>query len=412
MPEAPVSTTANLDPDSAKSEQDLKVIDVDTHWSEPLDLWTSRATPKYKDRVPQMRPLNGKMTWMIDRDISMGLSSASSVIHGSGRKADGFEFAQWLVNEVHPGCSQVKPRLAVMDESGVYAQVLYPNVLGFGGQGKMGPGGEISRHVDEDLRLVSTQIYNDAGAEMQADSGGRLMPMALLPWWDIKLAVKEAERCHAVGMRGVNINSDPHLNGMRDLSDTYWTPLWEFCSDKGMPVNFHIGASDSSTTWLGDSPYPSMNVKEKLAVGSTMMFISNAKVLSNLIVSGLLERFPKLKFVSVESGIGWIPFILEALDYQLHESGAWRDGKLSMTPIEYFRRQVFACFWFERQDFAYNARRLGIDNILFETDFPHPTCLYPDPLQSAHAALRDLNEVERRKVLSLNAARCYNIPLE
>lgn len=403
---------AVMDRLAADDRTALKVIDVDTHWSEPLDLWTSRATPSYKDRVPQMKQTDGRLVWTIDGDISMGLGSASSVIHGSGRKADGFEFTQWLVGDVHPACSMAGPRMAVMGECGIHAQILYPNVLGFGGQGKMGAGGEIARMVDEDLRLVSTQIYNDAGAEMQAQSNGRLMPMALLPWWDIKLAVREAERCHAMGMRGVNINSDPHLNGMDDLSGDYWTPLWEFCQDKGLPVNFHIGASDSSTTWLGDSPYPSMDVKQKLAVGSTMMFISNAKVLSNLIVSGLLERFPRLKFVSVESGIGWIPFILEALDYQLHESGAWRDGRLSMTPMDYFRRQVFACFWFEKQDFAHMARRVGIDNVMFETDFPHPTCLYPDPLSSANAALKDFTLEERRKVLSLNAARCYNIPLD
>ena len=387
-----------------------KVIDVDTHWSEPLDLWTSRATPKYKDRVPQMKQTDGRLVWTIDGDISMGLGSASSVIHGTGRKAEGIEFSQWLVGDVHPGCSQAGPRLEVMDECGIYAQILYPNVLGFAGQGKMSAGVEM-RQVDDDLRLVSTQIYNDAGAEMQAESNGRLMPMALLPWWDIKLAIKEAERCHAMGMRGVNINSDPHLNGMKDLSDGYWTPLWDFCSDKGLPVNFHIGASDGSMSWFGDSPYPSMSSAEKLAVGSTMMFISNARVLSNLIISGLLERFPKLKFVSVESGIGWIPFILEALEYQLHESGAIKHGKLSMTPLEYFRRQIYACFWFEKQDFASMARKLGIDNVMFETDFPHPTCLYPDPLGSAAQALAGFTEDEKRKVLSLNAARCYNIPL-
>jgi predicted TIM-barrel fold metal-dependent hydrolase len=404
--------TAVIDRPAASNRADLKVIDVDTHWSEPLDLWTSRATPKYRDRVPQMKQTDGKFVWTIDGHISMGLGSASSVIHATGRKAEGIEFSQWLVSDVHPGCSQAKPRLAVMDEAGIFAQILYPNVLGFAGQGKMMAGGEVARLVDEDLRLVSTRIYNDAGAEMQAESSGRLMPMALLPWWDIKLAVKEAERCQAMGMRGVNINSDPHLNGMKDLSDECWTPLWEFCSDKGLPVNFHIGASDASVSWFGDAPYPSMSPAEKLAVGSTMMFISNARVLSNLIISGLLERYPALKFVSVESGIGWIPFILEALEYQLHESGAIGHGKLSMTPLEYFRRQIFACFWFEKRDFVADARRLGIDNVMFETDFPHPTCLHPEPLATVEAALQGLNEEERRKVLSLNAARCYNIPLD
>ena len=251
----------------------------------------------------------------------MGVGSAASVIYPDGSKAAGIEFTDWQVDEVHPGCSRTKERLEFMDENGIWAQIVYPNVMGFAGQGRAPMGAPKREPVDADLRLVSTRIFNDAMAEMQADSGGRLLPMALLPWWDIDLAVEEAERCHAVGMRGVNINSDPQLHGMQDLGGEYWTPLWELCSDKGLPVNFHIGASDSTMSWYGETPWPSLQPEEKLAVGGTMMFISNAKVILNLITSGLLERFPKLNFVSVESGIGWIPFVLETLDYSLAESG-------------------------------------------------------------------------------------------
>lgn len=393
------------------SSTGIKVIDVDTHWSEPWDLWTSRATPKYRDRVPQVKPgADGRPVWTIDGDVSMGQIGAAAVVHSSGRKSVGTEFARWTVQDVHAACSQAKPRVEVMDQSGIWAQIVYPNLLGFAGQGGMTKHGSAPK-VDAGLRLVCTQIYNDAGAEMQSDSAGRLLPMALLPWWDIGLAVAEAERCHAMGMRGVNINSDPQLHGMPDLAEDYWTPLWEFCSDKGLPVNFHIGSSDATASWYGNSPWPSLRPKSKLAIGSTMMFISNAKVICNLIISGLLERFPKLKFVSVESGIGWIPFILEGLDYAVREAGTLGDGKLSMSPIEYFRRQVYGCFWFENDDLANTIRRVGVDNVMFETDFPHPTCLYPAPLEQVPRVFADLSDEERRKVLSLNAALVYNIPL-
>jgi predicted TIM-barrel fold metal-dependent hydrolase len=406
-----MSTTSSPDRVSQSDlVQGIKVIDIDTHLSEPLDLWTSRATPKYRDRVPQMRMLDGKLTWTIDGNRSMGVGSASSVIYRDGSKAAGIEFSVWRVDEVHPGCSRVKERLEFMDENGIWVQIVYPNVLGFAGQGRA-PMGTRLQPVDPDLREVSTRIYNDAMAEMQAESGDRLLPMALLPWWDIHLAVEEAERCHAMGMRGININSEPHHHGMQDLSGDYWTPLWELCSDKGLPVNFHIGASDSTMSWYGDSPWPSLQPEEKLAIGGTMMFISNAKVILNLITSGLLERFPKLNFVSVESGLGWIPFVLETLDYSLVEAGARRTNKLSMSPIEYFRRQMYASFWFEGRDTSNAIRRVGVDNVMFETDFPHPVCLYPRPLEQVHDALADLTSEERRKVLSGNAARVYNIPL-
>jgi predicted TIM-barrel fold metal-dependent hydrolase len=198
---------------------------------------------------------------------------------------------------------------------------------------------------------------------------------------------------------------------MEDLSGDYWTPLWEFCSDKGLPVNFHIGASDSSMSWYGDSPWPSLNPGKKLTIGGTMMFFSNAKVIANLIVSGLLERFPRLKFVSVESGIGWIPFLLEALEYGLRENGTEGRSGLSMTPLDYFRRQVYGCFWFESRDISHSIRQLGVDNCMFESDFPHPTCLYPHPLEQAEEGLASLTGEERRKVLSANAARVYNLDL-
>ena len=399
-------------PSDAAVAGGIKVIDVDTHLSEPLDLWTSRATPKYRDRVPQMRMLDGQWVWTIDGNRSMGVGSASSVIYRDGRKAAGIEFSEWQVDQVHPGCSKTKERLAFMDDNGIWAQIIYPNVLGFAGQGRSPMGAPRREPVDADLRLVSTQIYNDAMAEMQAESGGRLLPMALLPWWDIDLAVKEAERCRTMGMRGVNINSEPYRNGMQDLSGDYWTPLWELCSDKGLPVNFHIGASEGTMDWYGDSPWPSLQPEEKLAVGGTMMFISNAKVILNLITSGLLERFPKLNFVSVESGIGWIPFVLETLDYSLAEAGAHRLDKLSMSPVAYFRRQIYATLWFEGRDSSAAIRRVGVDNVMFETDFPHPICLYPRPLEQLDKCLAELTPEERRKVLSANAARVYNIPVD
>ena len=380
----------------------IPVIDVDTHFSEPLDLWTSRAPARYKDRVPQMKQTDGQLVWTIEGDLSMGNPCASSVIAPDGRKAQGLEFMGWRVGDVHPGCSEVKARLEVMDRSGIWAQVVYPNVLGFGGQGP-------AAKVDPALRLLSTQIYNDAAAEMQAESGGRLLPMALLPWWDVELSVAEAIRCAGLGLRGVNINSDPHRHGMADLAADYWTPLWEYCSDAGLPVNFHIGASDASTSWFADSAWPSLTGETKLALGSTMLFLSNARVLVNLIASGLLERFPRLNFVSVESGIGWIPFILEALDYSISESGARASNSLTMAPIDYFRRQVFACFWFEQEDLVAQVRRVGVDNVMFETDFPHPTCLYPDPLERGAEALAGFTAEERRKIFSANADKVYGV---
>jgi predicted TIM-barrel fold metal-dependent hydrolase len=141
-----------------------------------------------------------------------------------------------------------------------------------------------------------------------------------------------------------------------------------------------------------------------------MIFLSNGRVIANMIFGGILERHPRLRVASVESGIGWIPFFLQALDYQLDDTAPRLKQQLSLKPSEYFRRQMAACFWFEKDLLIPNIEWLGVDNCLFETDFPHPTCLYPNPVERTLAALRDVDDTFRRKVFGANAVRFYGLP--
>lgn len=386
----------------------IKVIDADTHLTEPWDLWTSRAPASIRDRVPQVKLHEGRMSWVIDGNQSIGTGAHpnSAILKEGGKVRDLDRFLKLQFADVHAGSSSVKERLAVMDANGIFAQIVYPNILGFGGQA--------SARVDPALRLACVQIYNDAMAELQADSGERLYPMALLPWWDVAAAVKETERCAAMGLRGININSDPHTaldeNGqpIPDLGHDHWFPLWEACEALAMPVNFHIGASETAIDWMGQQGWPSLPRDLRSGISGAMIFFNNGKVMANLIYSGILDRFKRLQFVSVESGIGWIPFLLEALDYQLAEIAETRG--FAKKPSEYFASNFNACFWFEKgRDAAAMCRRVGIDNVLFETDFPHPTSLYP--FDDLEGRLGDLSREEREKVLSGNAARLYRIAI-
>ena len=113
--------------------------------------------------------------------------------------------------------------------------------------------------------------------------------------------------------------------------------------------------------------------------------------------------------VSVESGCGWIPFILEALDYEMEENAPHLATELSLRPSEYFRRQLYATTWFERKNLAQVVDSVGEDNIMFETDFPHPTCLFPDPLKTSTQNMADLRPEVRRKILSDNAIKLYRL---
>jgi predicted TIM-barrel fold metal-dependent hydrolase len=379
----------------------VKVIDVDTHISEPWDLWTSRAPKHLKNRVPRFVETDGVPHWVIDHDTFLAPLNGFSAVMRDGSKVFGYDFNKKSVAEVHEGASNVKARLKYMDDQGIYAQVAYPNLLGFGGQK--------AQQIDESLRVACMQIYNDAMAEWQTQSGGRIYPMALLPWWNVEQSVEEARRCAAMGLRGININSDPHQYGsLPPLGDAHWDPLWRTAIDLDLPVNFHIGASDASFSWFNSGSWPTPNDNKKLALGGLMLMASNFRVMGNILASKMLERFPTLKMVSVESGIGWIPFLLEALPYNLQQSNV---TELTTPVAEVFRRQMYACTFFEREGFADNVRKVGVDNVMWETDFPHPACIYPDGLEYMAEALVELTPEERFKIFSGNAAKVYNIPI-
>jgi len=305
---------------------------------------------------------------------------------------------------VHEASWDMRARVALLDELGLYAQILYPNVAGFGSQNFM-------KVKDDDLRRACAQIYNDAMAEIQAESGGRLLPMALMPWWNIEQSVAEVERAASLGLKGIVMCSDPDSIGLPDLGDDAWKPFWDACNDAELPINFHIGASETSFNMFGRAAWPSMGLRQRLALGSAALFVENSRVVSNMLYSGIFDRCPKLKIVSVESGIGWIPFVLESIDYEWSETGSQQERPLERKPSEYFRDHVFGCFWFEKTAPTKLIDKVGEDNVLFETDFPHPTCLYPDVQGYLDEVTQDWSETRTRKILQDNAAKLYKIDL-
>lgn len=396
---ATVAPLQNNKPTARELLQGIKVIDVDTHVSERHDLWTSRAPAKLKHLMPRVVGEGTDRRWVIGENTFLFGPSASASVMRDGQKTRGLEFFDKDIDDVHLAAHDVHGRVELMDAQGIHAQVAYPNILGFGGQRGM--------EVDAMLRLESIRIFNDAMAEMQSDSGQRIFPMALLPWWDIEQSLAETERCMKLGLKGINLNSDPQDHGIPSLGEKHWDPLWEMCAANGLPVNFHIGASDTSTSWFFSSSWPELSGEQKLAMGGLMLFITNLRVMGNILVSRFLERHPTLKVVSVESGAGWIPYLLEGLEYMSNEAGV----EYGMSPTEVFRRQIYACTFFERTNFLDTLRQVGSDNIMFETDFPHPACLYPDALEHMADVIAEMTEDERFKVFSGNAAKVYNIDI-
>ena len=374
----------------------IPIIDIDTHFAEPPDLWAKRAPARFRETAPRVkRKADGVDAWFVgDDDLEMG-PLGYCVIRPDASKQPGTLSLDTL-EELHPGATHAAPRLAVMDQHGIDVQILYPNILGFAGD-------KIMEIKDEALRLFCITAYNDACADLKAEGGGRLLPQFLLPFWDMDLAVKEMDRCFdRLGLNGFVIPSAPEMYGLPNLSRSWWNPLLARAQERGAPINFHIGGGGvRAPYWRG------MNQVEGIVLVSTLAHLGNLVCVANLICSGLLDRFPSLNFVSVESGLGWLPFLLELMEYQFDENGS---GRLQLRPREYFQRQIYASFWFE-SDVAGAVAKLGSDNIMFETDFPHPTCLYPSIQDHIATALGPLAPDIQRKLLFENAARVYGIEL-
>ena len=386
--------------------EDLRIVDADSHMTERHDLFTSRAPKGYEGKMPHVERINGADMWVIEGK-TFGKAGSGGTIDREGKKHP-FRDSQggsWGIGDVHPAAWDAKERIRLMDELGIHAQVLYPNSIGLGGQNLW------NSIQDKTLVRLCVEVYNDALAEVQAESGNRLLPMPIMPAWDIAACVREAQRCADMGYRGVNMTADPQDSGSPDLGDTAWDPFWEVCAGLNLPVHFHIGASQTSLTYFGTTYWPSQDNYVKPAIGGASLFQNNSRLLLNSAYSGMFDRHPNLKMVSVESGIGWVPFMLEAMDYELEENAPKWFDKLRKRPSEYFRDNWYATFWFEtgRGDLQNLIDAVGEDNVMFETDFPHPTCLHPDPVGVMRERTASLRPETRRKVMGENAATLYRI---
>lgn len=375
----------------------IKIVDCDTHVTEAPDLFTSRAPAKYKDKVPHVRRVNGVDRWFVgDRNFG---SLGGNVIRTDNNKLLG-RLAFPTLDEGHAAAHDTKARLQAMDDMGVHAQICYQN-------SGVTQAGSLMALGDRDLASTIIKLYNDASAERQRESGQRLFTLGHLPLWDKTEMLAEAERCLAMDIKGFVLPDTPErLKIVPSFLDDYWTPLLELCADRGAPINFHLNAAIDPNTlvWEGFA------FEQTLSVVATMFSIGNAATLGNWMVSGRLDRHPKLKIGLIESGMGWVPFAIEALEHQFDEMLPSKSKLLQRRPWQYFRDQFWVTFWFEEVGPMKLLDTLGVDKVLFETDFPHPTSLYPGVQDHIMHTLGGYGHEVRKKVLETNAVKLYNLP--
>jgi uncharacterized protein len=388
----------------------LKLIDADSHLTEAEDLWTSRAPEKFAERVPQTRTdSDGKSYWFVDGDKRLSRNNSIAFVNKAGEKVPYYGANMDLAGDqigaakedIHRAAVEAKPRVELLDEMGIYAQIVYPNIMGFAAPA-------LVQGVEPELSYVICRIFNDAMREWQAEGSERLLPQAMLPFWDIEESIAEAKRAKDIGLTGVLMAGEPHLGGLPDLGTEHWRPLYEVLEDLELPINIHIGARN----WKGEqggAAWPSLPERAAKPVRSIQTELSNSRFISNLCASDVLIKFPKLNWVSVESGIGWIPYVLERIDYEYREEFPGGEEPELPPAKEMFQKGIFGTFWFEDAGPLALLDRIGADNVLWETDFPHPTSLFPSPVERSEEKLKDLAPDVIRKIMQDNAAKLYKI---
>jgi predicted TIM-barrel fold metal-dependent hydrolase len=397
------------------------IISVDDHVTSPPDVWTSRLPSRFKDLAPHVERDRAKVSfqganatierggpdgkwadfWVYDEDQSplLAVTNAANIDEVTLRSY--LENATALTyDEIAPGCWQQTARLEDMTRNHIEASLCFPNVVTrFCGQTFLEKG-------DREVGLLCLQAYNDWMMDEWCGGAGagRLIPLTLVPLWDAELAAQEVRRCAERGSHAVSFCENPSDLGLPSFyeASNYWDPLFVACEDTESVINMHIGSSSKLPTTSVGAPY---------GVTSVLMFENSMAAVLDLIFSGVLDRFPRLRVALSEGQIGWLPYLVCRADR------AWADphdgGKgirIDRPPSSYIEDRIFGCIFDD--DAALKCRDLiGMNQIMLEADYPHSSGTYPDTAPFVHKMCDDagLDEQERYKLFRGNAIRAFGL---
>jgi predicted TIM-barrel fold metal-dependent hydrolase len=315
---------------------DYRVISTDDHIQEKPDTYTSRMSKRWGSKLPQIRQNpDGRESWFV-WDEPQGSGGGVATLHGvmPDRATPPQRWA-----EVPAKAYVAAERVKAMYEDGVDVHTFFGNVSGVAGNTFS------DSRFDEEFRLEAIRAYNDYQIDEYAEPfPGRFITLAIVPLWDVNGAIAEVERMRARGVKGISF-AFPQQFGYPHITDPYWDPFWAVAQETGLSINLHIGSGGSQGIAGASAIYPEHSPMFRLAIMSTRSISANTQVMAQILFSQILERFPRLKLVSSESGIGWVPYLLEVADHQWERQKLWREG-MALKPSDYFHRQCYANFWF------------------------------------------------------------------
>jgi predicted TIM-barrel fold metal-dependent hydrolase len=299
---------------------------------------------------------------------------------------------------MRPGCYDPKARVEDMQMNHVEASLCFPSFPRFCGQ-------TFTEAKDRELGEACVYAYNDwMVEEWCGDSGGRLIPLTIIPLWDAELAAAEVRRNAARGVHAVCFSEIPAHLGLPSIHSGHWDPFFAACEETDTVINMHIGSSSRMPQTSADAP---------TGVAATLSFGNAMNSMSDWLFSGKLVQFPTLKLAYSEGQIGWIPYILERADTVWEEHRAWAGTQdlIPEPPSTYYYRQIYGCF-FRDQHGLDSIDKVGVDNTTFETDYPHTDSTWPHTKKVAEELTLGMDPVVVRKIMRGNAIRMLSLDLE
>jgi predicted TIM-barrel fold metal-dependent hydrolase len=384
------------------------IISVDDHVVEPPHVWESWLPAKFGDRGPKIVRAPYATTWHNRRiDIAMAgtgpetdfwvyedlVAPIPTVQACAGLPKKDFTFEPITFEAMRLGCYDPKARLADMDVNHTEASMCFPTFPRFCGQ-------TFLEAKDKELALACVQAYNDWTVEEWAgDSHGRLIPLGLIPLWDPLLAADEVRRNAARGCRAVAFSELPGNLGLPSIhsANGHWLPFFRACEETGTIICMHIG---SGSKMQGTSPDAPPGVRIALLAHNAQLS------LVDWLLSGVLARFPKLRIAYSESQVGWMPYVLERVDKVFLNAYAFAeiDPAIKELPSTYFRDRVYGCVFDD--DFALTPgtiEAVGLNQITFETDYPHQDGSWPDTMKMVETYAGHLSDHQLRRIMRENA---------
>jgi predicted TIM-barrel fold metal-dependent hydrolase len=391
-----------------------KIISVDDHVVEPPDTWSSRLPSKYADVGPRIvyAPAGevvfkgGKLTiepgkgdgpkaafWFYE-DLKRPLMRLDAAV---GYPRDDVDLRLVGYDDMRKGAWSVPERIADMDENWIESSLCFPTFPRFCGQ-------TFTEAKDKELADLCVKAYNDFMVEEWcAPSEGRLIPLIIIQLWDAGLAAAEVRRNAARGVRAVCFSEIPPFLGLPSIHDpdNYWDPFFAACEETGTVICMHIGSSSKMPSTSADAPP---------AVGSTLTFANSAYSLVDWLMSGVFTRFPKLTIAYSEGQIGWLPYVLERADIVWEENRGWGGvaDKVLEPPSELFRRHVYGCFFNDAHGLK-SLDDIGVDNVTYESDYPHSDSTWPNTRALAEEHMKELPADVIEKIVRTNAIRMLDL---